>query len=254
VLGEIIDELISIHFGRFKVLEDYVGDLIRTQVEICKAHAQEAVKMALDMETTPHYTQNTRYFQLLREEWLAHYKKVRVNPSQYRNQAREDRNFPSEALHLGAELVAEALSYNMSMKSTRPFTMAETPETNALRAFAEAGHPNFWAPDLTRPDSYEEELIVMADVRAYYHIAYKRVIDNIPLTIEHGLHRNLAKQFSTSLFTNLLIEAASGPNFSERMRALLGEDASISEKRKTVSARKKRLTDIRRRLMTFSSH
>jgi hypothetical protein len=155
--------------------------------------------MALAMETTPHYTQNTRYFQLLREEWLAHYKRVRLDPSQYRvgNRAQEGTDALCEAVHLGAELLTtdplrgavhlgaelltEGLSYSMSGRSSRPFTMAETPGANALRALAEAGHPDLWGADLTRPDSYEEELVVMADVRAYYHIAYK-------VSCTHQLH------------------------------------------------------------------
>jgi hypothetical protein len=141
--------------------------------------------MALAMETTPHYTQNTRYFQLLREEWLAHYKRVRLDPSQYRvgNRAQEGTDALREAVHLGAELLTEGLSYSMSGRSSRPFTMAETPGANALRALAEAGHPDLWGSDLTRPDSYEEELVVMADVRAYYHIAYK-------VSCAHQLHFN----------------------------------------------------------------
>jgi hypothetical protein len=52
----------------------------------------------------------------------------------------------------------------------------ETPEAKALRVLAEAGYAGLRVSDLARllpPDSFEEELVVMADVRAYYHIAYK---------------------------------------------------------------------------------
>jgi len=55
-------------------------------------------------------------------------------------------------------------------------SMVEMPAAKALRALAEAGYPNLQASDLSRllpPDSFEEELIVMAEVRAYYHVAYK---------------------------------------------------------------------------------
>jgi hypothetical protein len=63
----------------------------------------------------------------------------------------------------------------MESPSERPRAV-ETPEAKALRSLAEAGYPNIQASDLARllpPDSFEEELVVMADVRAYYHVAYK---------------------------------------------------------------------------------
>ncbi|KAG2052283.1 hypothetical protein BDR06DRAFT_888137 [Suillus hirtellus] len=218
VLDQVIDTLIGIHFGRFRVLEGYVGNLIRTQVDICKALAKEAVKKALDLENTPYYTQNTHYLQTLSEKWLAYYKSPYVYESVYRG---------------------------------------ESPESKALRALAEAGYANLSIPDLARllpPESREKELIVMADVRAYYHVAYKRIIDHIPLTIEHALHHALAEQLSQSLLTSLLTDVASGSNFSERMNELVSEDPSIAQKRASLSTRKQRLSDIRRRLVTFGNN
>ncbi|KAG1830240.1 P-loop containing nucleoside triphosphate hydrolase protein [Suillus variegatus] len=230
VLDQVIDTLIGIHFGRFRVLEGYVGNLIRTQVDICKALAKEAVKKALDLETTPYYTQNTHYLQTLSEKWLAYYKVVRHRPKNDRVQLA----YAHESVYRG-----------------------EPPESKALRALAEAGYANLSIPDLARllpPDSREKELIVMADVRAYYHVAYKRIIDHIPLTIEHALHHALAEQLSQSLLTSLLTDVASGSNFSERMNELVSEDPSIAQKRASLSTRKQRLSDIRRRLVTFGNN
>ncbi|KAG1748049.1 P-loop containing nucleoside triphosphate hydrolase protein [Suillus lakei] len=242
VLDQVINTLISIHFGRFKVLEGYVGDLIRTQVDVCKALAKEAVKTALDLETTPYYTQNTHYLQTLCEKWLAYYKAVRNQPYRYMVHHQEP---ASESVDVAYHRPQDI--YN------RP---QETPESKALRALAEAGYAGLSVPDLARllpPDSREKELIVMADVRAYYHVAYKRVIDHIPLTIEHALHHALAEQLSQSLLTSLLTDVASGPNFSERMNELVSEDPAVSQKRASLSTRKQRLSDIRRRLVTFGN-
>ncbi|KAG2365973.1 P-loop containing nucleoside triphosphate hydrolase protein [Suillus spraguei] len=236
VLNQVIDTLISTHFGRFKVLEGYVGDLIRIQVGVCKAHAQEAVKSALALETTPHYTQNTHYLQTLREKWLAHYKTVRSRASRYK--------------------ASQPPSYWRPATPSQVCSESGTPEAKALRALAEAGYANLGIPDLARllpPDSFQEELVVMADVRAYYHVAYKRIIDHIPLTIEHALHYALAEQLSQSLLTSLLTDVASGPNFSERMNELVSEDPSVAQKRALLLSRKQRLSDIRRRLVTFGN-
>ncbi|KAG2743383.1 hypothetical protein P692DRAFT_201171206 [Suillus brevipes Sb2] len=260
VLDEVINRLVSTHFGRFKVLEDYFGKLIRIQVDICKARAQVAVKTALDLETTPHYTQNTHYLQTLRDKWLSHYKTVRSRPSQYK--AQEDgvsvplrpetpKPFENRPILDDTDFKSSKNS-KLRMQST---PLADTPEAKALRALADAGYANLRVSDLARllpPDSFEEELSVMADVRAYYHVAYKRIIDHIPFTIEHALHHALAGQLSQSLLTSLLTDIVSGTNFSERMNELVSEDASIAQKRTKLSTKKQRLLDIRRRLVTFA--
>ncbi|KAG1840219.1 P-loop containing nucleoside triphosphate hydrolase protein [Suillus tomentosus] len=283
VLDQVVDTLISTHFGRFKVLEEYFGNLIRIQVDICKARAKDAVKTALDLETIPHYTQNTHYLQILREKWLAHYKTVRSRPFMYRapvyeiKEARgpitsrpgspnpstsdDECNKPmcDPSPHPMSARKANGASRGRGLKPCPSNTYTgelETSEAKALRALAEAGYAGLRVSDLARllpPDSFEEELVVMADVRAYFHVAYKRTIDHIPFTIEHSLHHALAKQLSQSLLTSLLTDAASGPNFSERMKELVSEDASIAQRRLMLSTRKERLLNIRRRLMTFSN-
>jgi vacuolar protein sorting-associated protein 1 len=153
-----------------------ISNLIRIQVEACKAHAQEAVKIALDLETTPHYTQNTHYLQTLQEKWLAHYKKVRVNSSRYK--VHQCMDTPA----IVPTIIQPRVSHPYSVTELT----VESPEAKALRSLAEAGYPNVRVPDLARllpPDSYEEELIVMADVRAFYHVAYK-------VSYAHQLHFN----------------------------------------------------------------
>ncbi|KAG1742200.1 P-loop containing nucleoside triphosphate hydrolase protein [Suillus lakei] len=284
VLDQVIGTLISTHFGRFKVLEEYFGNLIRIQVDICKARAQEAVKTALELETTtPHYTQNTHYLQTLREKWLAHYKTVRSRPLLYRAPVRhiweatgpmtsrpgwpscpndyltpdDDCPPPFKEFESGASEDRPAKSSPAKSSYGTPCPVRlEMPEAKALRALAEAGYAGLRGSDLARllpPDSFEEELVVMADVRAYYHVAYKRIVDHIPFTIEHDLHHALAKQLSQSLLTSLLTDVASGSNFAERMDELVSEDPSIAQKRVMLSTRKERLLEIRRRLMTFSN-
>ncbi|KAG1729547.1 P-loop containing nucleoside triphosphate hydrolase protein [Suillus lakei] len=289
VLDQVINALISTHFGRFKVLEDYFGNLIRIQVDICKAHAQVAVKTALDLETTPHYTQNTHYLQTLRDKWLSHYKTARSRPSRYKARIRHIRDegvpIPPPETPKPSEFCASLdddwnQNYSPTVSQTsifgssvsavppepkpskptkyrvNPTPLADTPEAKALRALVEAGYANLRVSDLARllpPDAFEEELVVMADVRAYYHVAYKRIVDHIPFTIEHALHHALAEQLSQSLLTSLLTDVVSGPDFSERVNELVSEDVSIAQKRVMLSRRKQRLLNIRRRLVTFSN-
>ena len=55
----------------------------------------------------------------------------------------------------------------------------------ALQALRELGYTELRESDLIRlnpPDTYEEELNVMADVRAYFQVAYKVKEDSVTLS------------------------------------------------------------------------
>lgn len=158
-----------------------ISNLIRNQVDICKALAKKAVKTALDLETTPYYTQNTHYLQTLQEKWLAYYKAVRNQPHKYKVQKAVEISAPYE------------VSYAFERAPT-----PEAPSSKALRALAEAGYVNLKKSDLARllpPESCEKELIVMADVRAYYQVAYK-------VSLAYRLHFNV---FIASSSVSLII-------------------------------------------------
>lgn len=62
------------------------------------------------------------------------------------------------------------------------------PASNALRTALPIGIYGVKPEDLTKgilPDAMEPALETMADVRAYFHVAYKQFADNIPLAIDH---------------------------------------------------------------------
>ncbi|KAK0439518.1 P-loop containing nucleoside triphosphate hydrolase protein [Desarmillaria tabescens] len=92
----------------------------------------------------------------------------------------------------------------------------------------------------------EEALLIMAKVRAYFEMAYKRFIDNIPLTIEHELHQTLLPRLSESLIKDM-----GGSNASERAKELLTEDPEIALRRSVLQERIARLEEIKRRLYAF---
>ncbi|KAG1727762.1 P-loop containing nucleoside triphosphate hydrolase protein [Suillus paluster] len=241
VIDQVISTLISIHFGRFKVLEDYVGR--PTYQEMCSAGAPDgepAGGYAVESDMSPGYCSP-------------------VQGTPEHSSSKKMKSNASKGSMCRSSIPAtpqKSDNFSDSINPHHPGSMSETPEAKALRALAEAGYANLRISDLARllpPDSFEEELVVMADVRAYYHVAYKRIVDHIPFTIEHALHHALAKQLSQSLLTSLLTDVASGSNFSERMSELVSEDASITQKRAMLSTRKQRLSDIRQRLMTFSN-
>ncbi|KAK0476320.1 P-loop containing nucleoside triphosphate hydrolase protein [Armillaria novae-zelandiae] len=92
----------------------------------------------------------------------------------------------------------------------------------------------------------EEALVVMAKVRTYFEVAYKRFIDNVPLTIEHELHQSLSDRLFQSLIKDM-----GGPNAHERARELFREDPVIASRRSVLQERIARLEEIRGRLYSF---
>lgn len=63
--------------------------------------------------------------------------------------------------------------YNWVQPTDSP---GQSPEERAIQALADLGYTGLSVEDLARlnpPDEYEEALLVMADVRAYFQVAYK---------------------------------------------------------------------------------
>lgn len=123
---------------------------------------------------------------------------------------------------------------------------------------------------LTRPDhrdEYERELAVMADVRAYFEIAYKvrssinlrfihfhthvsnqRVIDYIPLKIEQALNKHVAE----SMFSDLMEELGFNDGSAmDSLQELLAEDPKISQLREELKTNIERYDSYLRELRFF---
>ena len=117
----------------------------QAELEKYKETSSQALEQALELEKFPFFAGDIRDFDPAREEWLAHYKNERRN---------HPRNEMVTAQH---SLFAERA---------------------ALDALANIGYPNLEFDDLKRlghidDDEFEDELIVMAEVRAYFDVAHK---------------------------------------------------------------------------------
>lgn len=93
-------------------------------------------------------------------------------------------------------------------------------------------------------DPFFDELALMATVRSYWQVAYRRIIDYVPLLIEHEFSQRLAGRLQAMLFGNLL----QGPDASANMQDLLNEDPVISAKRSVLEGRIARLLEIKQKL------
>lgn len=120
--------------------------------------AKADVLKVLSLERSPYFTLNNHYLDTARSKWLDKYTNLRRNPSQIRP------------------------THPLSKASARPnpsdeFFESKYHVTNrVLGDLAPLGYKGLTAEKLERlndPDEYQQELNLMADVRAYFQVAYK---------------------------------------------------------------------------------
>lgn len=134
------------------------------------------VTEVIEREASPYFTQNLHYLQSTYLKWLALYQRARRDPSHYRVilDAEDD------DVTLGQEDQCSFEGVRVPYISAAPSpsrSQYEDPIATILRLLALHGFGALTAADLARlqaPDPFEDELHVMADVRAYFrwHIRY----------------------------------------------------------------------------------
>ncbi|EPQ53379.1 hypothetical protein GLOTRDRAFT_79497 [Gloeophyllum trabeum ATCC 11539] len=205
-------DLLKTHFGQFKALEVHMRQLVFELMEEVKRLALEFVTETLESDNL-YYTDNIHYFSETRETWLRQYRAAGRPP-----------------VHHNPIIVARA-----------------------LQELQNAGYGALSAEDLERlypPNpEFEEEITVMADVRAYFQVAYKRIIDDMPQNIENKLNKAVSAQMQRRLLERTGI--ASGKADSETLTRLLDEDPAVTAKREELKKRVEQVRQIQKRLREF---
>ncbi|EIN04120.1 hypothetical protein PUNSTDRAFT_138850 [Punctularia strigosozonata HHB-11173 SS5] len=230
-LGEHLDVLVTKHFGRYHRLCEILRTFIRSELPAYHEQALVDLRKTIALEKNPFFTQNVQDLPATREKCFVFYRRVYWNALGYLIVVKDSRT-PSPAYH-----------YNHSQR--------EEDEAAALRALAKIGYRGLSVADLRHlhpREAFDEELSVMADVRAYFQVAYKRFIDNIPLTIEHSLNQVVATTLKRSVLTHLQFD---DPQASERLKDLLGESSEVSRRRSNLQEHRRRLIAIEQKLTAF---
>ncbi|KAI0250037.1 hypothetical protein BJV78DRAFT_616771 [Lactifluus subvellereus] len=94
-------------------------------------------------------------------------------------------------------------------------------------------------------DPMEPAIEIMADVRAYFQVAYKRFVDTVPM----GIDRMMLRRMSVGLEGALLRGLVSGPDGYQRCGMLLSEPEDIIERRNELEKRLQRLISARKELV-----
>ncbi|TCD67241.1 hypothetical protein EIP91_000370 [Steccherinum ochraceum] len=207
-------QLVSSHFGKFELtgLLDMIQAIVESQVEKSRSQTQDRVEWMLDLEDPP-FTLNDHYFSTYRDRYLAKYREA------WRN-----------GLNLHSEGVQTALSHLVGAASDFQGLKVED--------FAK----------LLGPDLYEEELIVMAETAAYFHVSYKRIIDNIPRIIDHDFLHAIMKELQERLISELGLGT---DHATERAAGYLAEDEHVAMDRQLLQRKKERLEDVQKKFWGF---
>ncbi|KAH8109512.1 P-loop containing nucleoside triphosphate hydrolase protein [Phellopilus nigrolimitatus] len=238
-LSSCLDDILRRHFERFSRLKNHIGTFVKDLFSVQKKIARSAIDSALNLEKNPLFTQNEHYLSRLQDKWLAEYSEIRRNQTKYLKTC-------------GALSETHYSTAASPVMGVYEMPRIDPPSVRAIRALAEMGYPGlseiYIRLRMRVLDEFNEELIVMADVRAYFFVAYKRIIDSVPLTIEHMLNQGLADCMKKSLLQKLDLGA---PDATRRLKDLLAEDPDIARRRRELTAKIERLEKIQAELRTW---
>ncbi|KAL1676056.1 P-loop containing nucleoside triphosphate hydrolase protein, partial [Schizophyllum commune] len=180
-----LEALIKAYFGQFNGLEDHVRSVVEAQLTEVAAHMEASLSKALKLETgLPLFTQNTHYLETEEKKWLQQYASARYHSDRHINQPRPA--YEGGVYEIGYE--------NPTVERSRR------------------------TPSPVRRTRTDEELDVMAKVQAYVQVAYKRIIDHVPLLVEHDFNQRLAGGFLEGLLRSFNTASV------DAKRAMLAED------------------------------
>ncbi|KAF8878222.1 P-loop containing nucleoside triphosphate hydrolase protein [Infundibulicybe gibba] len=219
-------------------IRSLVSELVHTQYDTCMAFLQAA----LESELAP-YTQNHHYLETCTHKWLAIYRDMRSDRRPIAQAQTQPQRQPAFNISSIPSTVNEPAS---------PFSPIPNDKINSVLALlAEVGYTGLTKDDLGKlnpPDEYETELKVMAEIRAYFQVSYKRIIDNIPLLIDLKFVRALGKELLPFFISKFELGTSDS---NARCAAYLAEAPLLIAKREELLGRKRRLESVQRELHKF---
>ncbi|KAJ6564726.1 P-loop containing nucleoside triphosphate hydrolase protein [Mycena capillaripes] len=225
-LAQHIKALIALHFSSFGqgLLEQRVTILVQDYMNQRAEAAQALIAKFIALENDGALTLNDHYLSDYKAKFLSHYKS-----------AREKNQNPN---------LAQAIATFKPVASGSSTGIAQV-----LGLLSSIGLSGVTANDLVKlltPDPMDPALNIMADVRAYFQVAYKRIVDNIPRAIDHELIRGVGRELLPTLYGGLGIN---GPEGLRICRELAQENPSVAGKREEFLKRLERLETANRELV-----
>ncbi|KAI0650980.1 P-loop containing nucleoside triphosphate hydrolase protein [Trametes meyenii] len=250
-----LGDLIKQRFERFHHLKGVIGPTVMEQVDLCSDKALHYVKKILTYESSAPFTQNTQDLMDKRHNQLGKYKHARSGMPSTTQTTRgvedEDEDEDEDDCWI-ARLASGGPGKGGSGFAVPAKTLSDKEKDTLKSALAELVKLGFPVTEedlgkLHPPDEYEEELEVMAEVRAYFQVSYKRVIDYVPLAIDEDLLYALAGKLQSVLIEKLGLGSAKA---DARCVVYIAEDPHVVSLRAELMAKKK-LEAVQRALFNF---
>ncbi|KAG0664588.1 hypothetical protein C6P46_001184 [Rhodotorula mucilaginosa] len=212
-IGTAVLNLANRHFKAFSAELLEIASLTVSEVlEQLFIVANARIDDIIELESTP-FTLNDHYFAQTRDDVLTALKRARQGPDSL-----------------------QVTIYEKDHVST------------ALSALAAAGYKGVTADHLPRllgPAKHEEALDAAAQTVAYWKIAYKRLVDDIPRIIDAAVIRPLPSAISKALLEHLVTVG------KDEIERLMAEPAPLAAERAELNLRKTRLEEAKRVLVSF---
>ncbi|KAG8694466.1 hypothetical protein FRC08_008471 [Ceratobasidium sp. 394] len=229
------------HFGNhaYGGLRAAVMKIVVEKLEELKMATNQELKFLLKMETLP-FTLNSHYYLDYREKFLAHYKYYQGEQNDLVRRLRE----PPRSTY--TSVYQQPGGYSATLVEPKLVDHIE----GALNNLRLAGLHGLEREDMVKllPADFSQEaaLEIMASVRAYYQVAYKRFADNVPLAIDQRFIHAFDETISVTLVAGLSISA---PDARERCAAWLAESQAVARQRAELLDRKARLAEAKKELL-----
>lgn len=202
--------LVESHFSQFGAgqFDKEVLRLVLAQLSVCATSTIQKMDECFALEREEPSTNNEDRLSELKEELLATYKAERQRHRKHDNRLQK--------------LV------NGEFQNT-------TIMGDAVRNLQAMGISNVTQHSLLRSlptDEAEDAIEIMAEMRAYYEVDYRRFVDYTPLIIDYRLFKGFERTLNDALFTGLSL---GGDGVRERCTAFLQEDPEIMQRRGSLS-------------------
>ncbi|KAI0343435.1 hypothetical protein BDW22DRAFT_1170105 [Trametopsis cervina] len=227
-----VKDIVARHFSKYSHgnLQLYVTTIILKHLENCGKQTMDQIVWLQELEKRPH-TMNDHYFSDYKDKFLALYRGGRHTSNH-------------------GSIVANLTRFNALSRVKAQDSEFAQGAYKALSGLTEMGF-NVKAPELLKllpPDPLEPALQIMATVRAYFQVAYKRFIDNVPHAIDYELvlGMNRDHRLESVLYHGL---GLTGPDANKRCREFLSEPPQIISRRAELEKRRERLESAKKELM-----
>ncbi|KAG9102798.1 hypothetical protein FRC06_001100 [Ceratobasidium sp. 370] len=197
-------------------LHNAVAAMVTERIMGCREHADAQTQFALNIENNQTFTTNVHYLADYKEKFTGYYQSAR------KVQQGENTFVKGLAEGLGA---GTDFSKSMSEVVAHLSKMGLLVEPQNLAK-------------LLNSDPDEDVIDIMAEVRAYYQVAYKRFVDVIPMTVDETLVRGFSRGLEKRLFEGL---GVSGDGAKERCAGFLAHSHEITLEREVLKTRRDRL-------------